>query len=434
MTPPSPSSAAASAPEPGKPPRIVPREQHSLSRRDIDPDALKVLYRLHRNDFKGFLVGGGVRDLLLDRRPKDFDIATDATPSQIRRLFRNSRVIGRRFPLVHVFFRDGNIVEVSTFRQNATDGDAGPLSRDDTWGTPEDDAWRRDLTINGLFYDIDNFSIIDYVGGLEDLDAEVVRTIGDPVVRIREDPVRMIRAVRHAARISFRIEDATWNAICELRGLIHDCAPARVIEEFLRELRGGAASPSLQLLYDSDLLYELSPPLAEFIDGLEDGPAEPRDAFWDRLDLLDRLAREEGTPPDSVTLATVFGPVVSRDVAAEEARTGQAVDVGRVVRDTLIPILQDLSVPRRVLEKTYHVMLAGRRLKKAAQGGQVSPGLQRRGFFAESWAYLRILLLSEGWDEARIDGLLRGTVREDDRGTPGRKRRRRRRGGRRGDT
>ena len=424
------SPSAASSPEPGRPPRVVPRDQHSLSRRDIDPDALKVLYRLHRNDFKGFLVGGGVRDLLLDRRPKDFDVATDATPSQIRRLFRNSRVIGRRFPLVHVFFRDGNIIEVSTFRQNATDSDGGPLSRDDTWGTPEDDAWRRDLTINGLFYDIDTFSIIDYVGGLRDLDGEIVRTIGDPYVRVREDPVRMIRAIRHAARISFRIDDETWNAICELRGLIHDCAPARVIEEFLRELRGGAASPSLQLLYDSDLLYELSPALAEFIDELEDGPAEPRDAFWDRLDVLDRLAREEGTPSDPVTLATVFGPVVSRDVADQEARTGQSVDVGRVVRDTLLPILQDLSVPRRVLEKTYHVMLAGRRLKKAAQGGQISPGLQRRGYFADSWAYLRILLLSEGWEESRIDALLRERSAADEK-APRRRRRRRRRGGRR---
>src|SRR5438874_2154437 len=213
-------------------PRIVRREEHSLSRKDIDPDALKVLYRLRQFDHKAYLVGGSVRDLLLGRRPKDFDIGTSAHPYQVKKLFPNCWIIGRRFRLAHVKFGQ-KVIEVATFRRQvqpgeeviqdgvpspehqaaAPDADAHLLHRDNTFGTPEEDAFRRDFTINALFYDIATFSVIDYVGGLDDLKAAVVRAIGDPEVRMREDPVRMMRAVALAARLDFRIDLPVLEAI-----------------------------------------------------------------------------------------------------------------------------------------------------------------------------------------------------------------------------
>ncbi len=210
-------------------PRVISREEHTLSRRDIDSDALKVLYRLRQGNHIAYLVGGSVRDLLLGRRPKDFDIGTSAHPYQVKKLFRNCWIIGRRFRLAHVKFGQ-KVIEVATFRRqvqpgeeivqdgvpspdhqvehppSATDGDPHFLHRDNTFGTPEEDAFRRDFTINALFYDIATFSIIDYVGGLEDLRAGVVRSIGDPIVRFQEDPVRMLRAVALAARLDFALD------------------------------------------------------------------------------------------------------------------------------------------------------------------------------------------------------------------------------------
>src|SRR4029450_8787518 len=181
-------------------PRILPRPEHNLSRKGIDEDALKVLYRLKNHGFKAYLVGGGVRDLLLERKPKDFDIATDAHPQQVKKLFRNCFIVGRRFRLCHVRF-GRKVVEVSTFRRMAEADDGAPLiRRDNPPGTPEEDASRRDFTVNALFYDIATFTVIDYVGGLEDLDRRTIRTIGDPAVRFREDPVRILRAGALAAR------------------------------------------------------------------------------------------------------------------------------------------------------------------------------------------------------------------------------------------
>src|SRR3954453_14548187 len=227
-------------------PRVVPRAEHSLSRRDVDPDALKVLYRLHQADHIAYLVGGGVRDLLLSRRPKDFDIGTSAHPQQVKKLFRNCWIIGRRFRLAHVKFGT-KVIEVATFRRQVApgeevvqDGVPAPdpstpegehlIHHDNTFGTPEEDAFRRDFTINALFYDIDTFSVIDYVGGLEDLRAGIVRSIGDPDVRLREDPVRMLRAIALAARLDFTIEPTLVDAIRRHRHEIAKSSLARLLE------------------------------------------------------------------------------------------------------------------------------------------------------------------------------------------------------------
>src|SRR5437588_4609815 len=238
-------------------PRIVPRAEHPISRRDIDPDALKVLYRLRQFDHVAYLVGGSVRDLLLGRRPKDFDIGTSAHPQQVKRLFRNCWIIGRRFSLAHVKF--GNkVIEVATFRRQlgpgeeiVAEGVPAPdpttpegqhlIHHDNTFGTPEEDAFRRDFTINALFYDIATFSIIDYVGGLDDLRAAVVRSIGDPDVRLREDPVRMLRAIALAARLDFTIDQPILDAVRVHRDQIARSAPPRLLAEYYKILRAGSA-------------------------------------------------------------------------------------------------------------------------------------------------------------------------------------------------
>src|SRR5436853_63758 len=227
-------------------PRIVPRAEHALSRRDVDPDALKVLYRLRQADYTAYLVGGSVRDLLLGRRPKDFDIGTSAHPYQVKKLFRNCWIIGRRFRLAHVKFGP-KVIEVATFRRQVAageevvqDGVPAPdpttpegeqlIHHDNTFGTPEEDAFRRDFTINALAYDIATFSVIDYVGGLDDLRSAVVRSIGDPDVRLREDPVRMLRAIALAARLHFTIEPTLLSAIRSNRHEIARSSPPRLLE------------------------------------------------------------------------------------------------------------------------------------------------------------------------------------------------------------
>ena len=225
---------------------------------------LKILYRLDDAGYTAYLVGGGVRDLMMGRRPKDFDIATSAHPQQVRDLFRNSRLIGRRFRLVHVFFGQQNI-EVSTFRRRAEDvveGDDPMIRHDNTFGTPEEDAFRRDFTINALFYDPRTFEVIDYVGGVPDLEARLIRTIGDPEVRMREDPVRMIRAVRFATKLDFEIEPATRAAIEHHSGDLAKSSVPRLVEEIFRTLGLKGAERALFLMEQLGLLEVLLPKLS----------------------------------------------------------------------------------------------------------------------------------------------------------------------------
>src|SRR5262245_6335959 len=272
------------------PPRVVPRAEHAVSRKLIDPDALKVLYRLHQNNYVAYLVGGSVRDLLLGRRPKDFDIGTSAHPYQVKKLFRNCWIIGRRFRLAHVRFGTKTI-EVATFRRPVTAEDLAAAAaaeehqaeaqaaadakdaahdrlvhRDNTFGTPEEDAFRRDFTINALFYDIGTFSIIDYTGGLDDLRDGLVRCIGDPIERFQEDPVRMLRAITMAARLGFRIDAPIDQAIASTRGEIARAAPARLIEEFYKLLRSGASEAAFTMMAERRLLEPIAHELQRHAD------------------------------------------------------------------------------------------------------------------------------------------------------------------------
>ena len=238
-------------------PVVRPRAEHPISRSDISENTLKVLYRLHKSGFKAYLVGGGVRDLLLGRTPKDFDVATDARPEEIRRVFRNSRVIGRRFRLVHVFFH-GEIVEVSTFRREPNpdeqDEEGLLITSDNTYGTPRQDAFRRDFTVNALFYRISDFAVVDYVGGLRDLEQRILRTIGDPDVRFPEDPVRMMRACELAGRLDFRIDRRSEVAIRRHAREIGKASPARLTEELLELLACGRSYPAFERMAELGLL------------------------------------------------------------------------------------------------------------------------------------------------------------------------------------
>src|SRR5438067_6216026 len=293
----------------------------------LDPDAVKVVRRLRRPGFTAYLVGGCVRDLLLGMRPKDFDVATSAHPNEVKATFRNSRLIGRRFRLAHVFFRGGKIIEVSTFRKSPLDELADLpqdllIRQDNVFGNAEEDARRRDFTINALFYDVDEGRVVDHVGGKTDLAQRLVHTIGDPDVRMREDPVRILRAIRFAAKCGLRIEPDTLAAMRTHVAEIPRCAPPRVLEEVLKLLRSGASRRSLELMRDVGALRVLLPPVAEHLE--RRGPAEA-ERHLRALEALDAHVRVGEIPSDAVLLATLLAPL-----PREPVRRGQIAKASQV--------------------------------------------------------------------------------------------------------
>ncbi len=324
---------------------VVDRSSHSISRRRIPENVLKVLYRLHRSGYRAYLCGGSVRDLLLNRPPKDFDVATDAHPMEIRRLFRNSRIIGRRFRLAHIIFQD-MIVEVSTFRrepERGTDENAELLITDDnTFGTPLQDARRRDFTINALFYNIADFSVIDYIGGLKDIDEKKVRVIGDPDIRFREDPVRMMRAVEFASRLQFDIEHDTYEAILRHKHEILKASPPRVAEEILELLRRGWSRGAFRMMVEIGLLEPLLPEIYRAI------AADRAPYFWKMLEVLDRTVQAGRKIPDAVLFAVLLLPWVVEELEAEERRRSGRMRIGEVlvfIRDLIQPLCARMALP-----------------------------------------------------------------------------------------
>ncbi|MDX5409507.1 MAG: polynucleotide adenylyltransferase PcnB [Thauera sp.] len=311
-------------------PTIIPRAEHGITRANISPSALKVLYRLKDAGYQACLVGGGVRDLLLGREPKDFDIATDAHPDEVRRLFRNCRLIGRRFRLAHVVF-GREIIEVATFRgrQNGNDedddsdavvSDEGRILRDNVYGTIEEDAWRRDFSVNALYYDIADFSVRDYVGGMADLKAGMLRMIGDPEARYREDPVRMLRAARFAAKLGFRLEPATAEPIPRLAELLQDIAPSRIYEEVLKLFLSGEGVASFELLRQYGLFGQLFPhteaALAREVDG------HPQILISRALENTDRRIDEDKPVTPAFLFAALLWPPVQQRWQATAADMG----------------------------------------------------------------------------------------------------------------
>jgi len=332
--------------------RIIPRDQHPISRRAISPNALRVLYRLHEAGHRACLVGGAVRDLLVGLSPKDFDVATDATPEQVKQLFRNCRLIGRRFRLAHVVF-GREIIEVATFRANVDDGsgdrqvvDGGRLLRDNVYGTIEDDAVRRDFTANALYYDIADFSVRDYVGGFEDVNNRVLRLIGDPEARYREDPVRMLRAVRLSAKLGFRIDPGTAQPLPRLAPLLAEAAPARLFEECLKMFLAGHAEQSFEGLDRHGLLPVLFPETAAALAANRSGAL--RRMLLEGLRSTDqRVAREEPVSP-AFLFAVLLWPAYCRTLMALQAQGLHAAEAERRAADRVtLHQLERVALPRR---------------------------------------------------------------------------------------
>ena len=270
----------------------IPPEEHPITNKMIDKDALFVLRKLQNAGFAGYLVGGGVRDLYLGKKPKDFDISTDARPGQLRKLFPHSNTIGRRFRLVQVFFKGGKAIEVSTLRslsEHDMDGPQAVLAPNNTFGTLHEDARRRDLTINSLFYEIQNGTIIDYVNGAEDLQRSIIRIVGDPEKRLTRDPVRMMRAIRHAARNGFTIEPESWKAICKNAPQLTLCPPSRLRDETIKDLYSEASAPWFSLALDSGLFYSLFPFYKKILTQNNESGLQQRELLKDLFTSIDNL-------------------------------------------------------------------------------------------------------------------------------------------------
>jgi len=372
------------------PPLIIPRAQHPISRRMIDEEALKVLYRLHRHGFLAYLVGGSVRDLLLGKTPKDFDLATNAHPHEISALFKNSRVIGRRFRLVHVFFKGGKIIEVSTFRSRSefeeVQTEEGNIIRTDSFGTPAEDALRRDITVNGLFYNIADFSIIDYVSGMADLERQVIRTIGDPDERFQQDPVRMIRVTRHAARTRFSIEGQTYQAILRHREEIRKCSPSRLRDEFLRELKEGAARPSLDLMLQTGLLFSLFPGLERALGHRSLSEKKTREFFLSLFGLVDQLLKTGRQVTEPILLALFLTPFL-RTVIPQHPFLGKREKYlywAQSIHWAIHEILTPFSFPRGAKEMASQILIAQSNLKKSIKNGVLPKRLRMKKYFNEA--------------------------------------------------
>ncbi len=357
----------ATAPDPSPAdaaPRIIPRSEHTISRANISENALKVLYRLKNAGYQAHLVGGGVRDLLLGREPKDFDVATDAHPEDVRRLFRNCRLVGRRFRLAHVQF-GREVIEVATFRgqgpeQEDEDSDLrvqseeGRLLRDNIFGTLEEDAWRRDFSVNALYYNIADFSVVDYVGGMDDLKAGVLRMIGDPEQRYREDPVRMLRAVRFAGKLGFRLHADTEAPLRDLAHLLGNISPSRLFDETIKLFLSGNAVQTFELLRHYGLFASLFPDTERSLAVEEQG--FPLTLVTRALANTDSRI-EEGKPvtPAFLFAALLWEPArqLAEELRSEDSDLGEvpalasagSMMVTRQARQTAIP--KRFSMPMR---------------------------------------------------------------------------------------
>ena len=352
---------------------VIPRSQHSISRKSISDSALKVLYRLSKSGHRACLVGGAVRDLLLDVHPKDFDVATDATPEEVRALFKNSRIIGRRFRLVHIRFgRD--IIEVATFRGHDEDSAKteldthGRILRDNTFGDIEEDAIRRDFTVNALYYDIHDYSVLDYAGGLQDIEDKCLRMIGDAATRYQEDPVRMLRAVRFAAKLDFEIEPVAVSAIHEHGHLLAAIPPARMFDEMIKLFHSGSAVRVFELLRHHNLLKYLVPALDEW---LQDEPSEMMLDFVDQalVNTDSRVNSGQSLSPGFI-FAALLWPVVHQQAnrlqSDRRKMIGALAQAGETVMKRQV---RHISIPRRFSQMARDIWTAQPRFHRT-QGKQ----------------------------------------------------------------
>jgi poly(A) polymerase len=420
---------------------IIPRSEHPISRKNIDPDALKVLYRLRQFNHVAYLVGGSVRDMLLDRTPKDFDIGTSAHPYEVKRLFRNCWIIGRRFRLAHVKFGT-KIIEVATFRKQIPAGtEEEPLAQvpsaaptaleafnvepfkdedvdrlihhDNTFGTPEEDAFRRDFTLNALFYDIETHAIIDYVGGLEDIRARVIRCIGNPDERFQEDPVRMFRAAALASRLDFTIDEPVLESIARQHGELARSAPPRLMEEIYKVMRAGAAEKTFRSLVITGLLAAIAPEV----------PGRITAAFWQSLAAVDahrRSAKPGEALPNALLLGSLLLPLGLLD-----QHHGRTKELG--ARFGMLPLA------RRDVEYLRQILTIQRQLRDLDAPQRHKRSLMHRSSFAGALAWLdlhgNVPHIVTMWKALQAEHALDTGLPPGDAEPRRRRRRRRRRGG-----
>jgi poly(A) polymerase len=395
-------------------PVIVPRSDHPISRQHIDADALKVLYRLRQFDHIAYLVGGSVRDLLLGRTPKDFDIGTSAHPYQVKRLFRNCWIIGRRFRLAHVKFGT-KVIEVATFRRQipaGTEEEPAPappvpappsvavddldllVHHDNTFGTPEEDAFRRDFTLNALFYDIETRSIIDYVGGLADIRAALIRCIGAPEERFQEDPVRMLRAVALAARLDFTIDAPILGAIGRYHGELARSAPARLMEEIYKMLRAGASEKTFRMLLETGLLAAIAPEV----------PGRISDTFWQSLAAIDNYRRAFKRNPESLGNAILLGSLLI-PLGLLDQHHGRTKELG--ARFGILPLA------RRDVEFLRQILMLQRHLRDPNASPRHKRGIMHRSAFPAALMWLELHggapALVESWRALHTEGSMPGS-------------------------
>lgn len=375
------------------------RHDAVLNEDAIDPDAAKVVRRLERGGFQAYLVGGCVRDLLLAGRPKDFDVATNARPDDVRALFRNCRIIGRRFRLAHVLFGGGKVVEVATFRKNPTEADVDEdedllIRSDNVFGEAHEDALRRDFTINALFYDLDRRQVLDWCGGMPDIVARTIRTIGDPTVRFREDPVRILRAIKFAARLDLGIDPAVYDAMVGNRAELARAARPRLFEEILRLMRFGSAHRSMWLMWELGVMAILMPELSAFLDD-EEATEDGSERFFRKMSILDRKTKKDGALDDIVLMCSLFYEPM------EEATQGVR-DTLRAVSDFLDPVIERIAMPRRIADAIRRIMFMVPRILAGKIGR-----FARTDLFVPALEVAEIVLLSRGESTSAIEALRR---------------------------
>ncbi len=353
-------AAKKKAPAPA-PVREPERYDVELEESRVDADAVKVVRRLVRHGFEGYLVGGCVRDLLLGHTPKDFDVATSARPDDVRRLFRNSRIIGRRFRLVHVLYGGGKVIETATFRRAPADEREGAdllIRNDNVFGEAHEDATRRDFTINALFYDVENKQVLDWVGGMPDIERRLVSTIGEPMVRFREDPVRILRAIKFCARLDLGIAPEVYDAMVQCRGALAMAARPRLFEEVLRLMRGGASHRSIWVAWETGVLDVLLPELAAYLSD----STEADGVTWRLLSEIDRETRERGAPLDDIVLLTALLLEPMRETCYGSNDRVEAAFA------FLEPVVDRLNVPRRIADAVRRIIAMLPRVESGRPG------------------------------------------------------------------
>lgn len=369
-------------------PQIYSFEQHQINPKKIDKHAFYVIHKLRQNGFTAYLVGGSVRDLLLDRKPKDFDISTSAKPEEIRNIFRSCLLIGKRFRLAHVRFGK-KIIEVSTFRAGDPESE-DLIVRDNVWGSPEEDVMRRDFTINGLFYDPEDETIIDYVGGVKDAKEKILKTIGVPEIRFRQDPVRMIRLLKFKARFDFEVDNLALDALFSSKEEILKSSQARILEELFKMLESGASEPFFKYLHEYGLLNLLTPVFSKFLskssgNRIYEFLAEVDNILW--KDLKARIDR-------SILLSCILFPQLEEIIQKYMHETQKTPHLGiiasisnQLINDVFRPFF---LIPRKIKVKIISTLTAQYRFTPLNQKSSRRKRVSRDPYFLNSFKFFKI--------------------------------------------